>query len=100
MVPFGQLAEAVDRRGGIAVLLSRVALTEGDLAQREVQRLRRAWSRGRAAGSMTPAAADLLVVHLLGSVPQLVWDNWDELDAYAPRRRRPARCMPTRHKAA
>jgi hypothetical protein len=86
-VPIGPLAQAVDRRGGLPTLLRAAARPGEANPARITWRLRRAWSRGRATGLLTPEAADLLCVRLLHLVAWLVWEDWAELDRPASQSR-------------
>lgn len=86
-VPLEPLATAVEHQGGFALLCRRAASGDPTSSQRLLWQLRRAWSRGRQHGVLTPQAADLLAVKLLATHPMLIWPSWDSLDVYQPSRR-------------
>lgn len=79
-VPFAPLEAAVARAGGLAHTVRSAAASPASM--KDTWRLRRAWSRGRQSGYLTPRAADQLSVRLLKVTPWQVWPNWDRLDRY------------------
>ena len=96
-VPFAPLSRSVRAAGGFHALFARMAIPDGEDAVVIRWRVERAWNRGLHRGALTPRAADLLTVRLLGITPHIVWPDWEQLDTYPSvgrprhRRRRPAR---------